>query len=328
MGLFGDHVNVVLSKLRADPVVALSDDTTTEAYRAQIAVNRAVRRIWNFKQWNFRRRSTTFSTVDDQTDYPLDRRIGQPYSILSSVAPYRLKIISRFNLDKVDPQRSMTGNPRIAAISDIVPVVNQPAAATVIEVVSSGAADTTQKVLVKGLVGGEEDYEELSLNGVTSVYTTKSFSSITSISKSAATAGRVAVKVGSTTLVTLGPLDKTVLLRVLTLYPVPQSVITITVRHFAPPPAFFTNFYEPVMVPEDWDHVVDQWAFLMALQAKGQDQSEEFKTQLIVASKMLEEDMATEERDVSDDPILIEDAGSQGGGGQWGVPTGHGVMEG
>lgn len=317
-----------MSKLRADPVTVLSTDLTTDAYKAQVAVNRAVRRIWNHKQWTFRRRSLTFSTVIGQTDYPLDKRIGQPYSVLSSVLPYKLAVISRFNLDRADPQRAMTGDPKIAAISETVPVTTQPSAASVIEVVSSGAADTTQKVLVKGIVSGEEDYEQLSLNGITSVFTTKSFSSITSISKSAVTAGRVTVKIGATTLVTLGPLDKTVLLRVMTLYPVPTAVVTVTIRHFAPSPAFFSNFYEPTQIPEDFDYVVDQWAFLMALQSKGQDQDTEFKSQLVVATAMLEEDMATEERDSSDDPIFLADAGDNSEGGQpWGLPNGRGFME-
>lgn len=328
MGLYGDHINVALSKLRADPIDALSTDPTTEAYRVQVAVNRAVRRVWNHRQWSFRRRSATLSTVSGQTDYPLDKRVGQPYSILSSAAPYRLRPLSRFNLDRADPQRALTGDPKIAAISDLSPVIAQPSAAAIVQVVSSNTADTTQKVIVKGIVGGEEDYEQLTLNGTTTVSTTKSFTSITSLSKSAATSGRVTFVSGSTTLLTLGPLDKTALLRILTLYPVPQSVLTVTVRHFAPPPAFFTNLYEAVMIPEDFDHVVDQWAYLLALQSKGQDQSEEFKTQLLVATKMLEEDMATEERDTSDDPIIIDDADSAPEGGLlWGIPSGHGVME-
>jgi hypothetical protein len=306
----------------------LSSDPTTEAWKAQLAVNRAVRRIWNFQPWNFRRRTHTFVTVADQSDYPLGQLIGRPYSILSSAAPYKLRVKSRYNLDRQDPQLAMEGDPYIAVLSGQSPVVVQPTSTTVISAVSASNSDTTQKVLVKGLVSGQEDYEELDLNGTTTVYTTKSFSEITAITKSARTEGSITIASGSTTLITLGPLDIAPVFRVLSLYPVVQSVLTITVRHFSPPPKPFTNFYESVMIPEDWDYVVDQWAFTLALQSKGQDQNTEYNSQLMVAVKMLEEDMATEEEVISDEPVEIDDAGSGSEGGfRCGVPSGHGVME-
>lgn len=266
--------------------------------------------------------------MSGQTDYPLDKSIGRPYGVLSSVAPYKLTMMSRYNLDRFDPKRTMTGDPKIAAISDMAPVSTQPGSAAVITVVSSSTDDVTQKVLVKGIVSGQEDYEQVSLNGTTSASTTKSFSSITSITKSATTSGRVTVTSGATTVVVLGPLDKTVNLRVMSLYPIPQSVLTITVRHFDRAP-FLTHAYEGLGPLDDWDYVVDQWAFLLALQSKGQDQSAEFNNQVLLGTKMLDEDMASEEGDSSDDPILIDDAGRPGSPLEalW-VPSGHGIMEG
>lgn len=271
--------------------------------------------------------TTTFPTVADQTDYVLDKRIGQPYSVLSSVLPYKLRMLSRYNLDKLDAERLSEGNPEIATISDIVPVTTQPTSASVIEIVSSSSADTTQSVLVKGIVGGQEDYEQVSLNGTTSVFTTRSFSSITSITKSGNTTGRVTFSIGATTLLIMGALERTAHLRVMTLYPIPQAVITITVRHFGKAP-YMTNAYESTMIPEDWDYVVDQWAFILALQSKGQEQSTEFSNQVLVGTKMLSEDMSVEERDSSDDPILLDDAGNFPGhrGGAW-LPSGHGYMD-
>jgi hypothetical protein len=327
MGLFLDHVNVCLSKMRADPITVLSSDPTTDAFRAQVAVNRAVRRIWNHAKWTFRRKTYTFSTVAAQTDYILDKSVGQIYSVLSANQPYKLQPISRFNLDKLDPQRTLTGDPRLVAISDISPVIVQTAAASVISVVSNNVLDITQKVLVKGVVGGQVFYEQLALNGTTPALTTNSFTSIISITKSDVTLGQVIVTAGATTLLVLGALEKTAYLRIMTLYPIPTSIILITVRFFGV--AYnMTNAYEETGIPDEWDYVVDQWAFILALQAKGQDQTTEFNEQMVFGTKMLDQDMSTEESDSSDDPILIDDAGALTSGreGLWLAP-GRGEMQ-
>ena len=308
MGLFLDHVNVCLSKLRADPITSLSTDASSDAFKAQVAVNRAVRRIWNYAQWTFKRRTDTFNTAVNQSEYILGKSIGQPYSIMSANPPYLMKLVSRFTLDKQDPQRTDVGDPRLVAVSDLSPVSLQPLAASIIEVLSSSAADTTQKVLIRGIVSGEEDFEQVSLNGVTGIFTSKQFSSILSLSKSDITAGEITVRIGARTLDIIGPTEKVVNRRVLSLYPIPQAVILMTIRHFTKAPNLISE-YDWTRIPEDWDYIVDQWAFVLALQAKGQDQSTEFSNQLLLAAKMLEQDMNTEEEDASDETILIDDAG-------------------
>lgn len=72
-------------------------------------------------------------------------------------------------------------------------VMNQPSSASVITFVSSSGADTTQTVYVRGVVSGSEDYETVTLNGASSVATTKSFTRIFAIGKDASTTGIVTV---------------------------------------------------------------------------------------------------------------------------------------
>lgn len=330
MGLLLDHVNVCLSKLRADPITALSTDGSTDAFRAQVAVMRAVRRIWNNRQWSFKRRTSTFSTVASTMDYVLDKSIGQPYGLLAKFPTgfqYRVRMMSRSNLDQMEPNQVRVGQPFIGIVSDLGGVTTQISSGGLVTIVSSNTLDLTQKVLVKGIVSGQEDYEELTLNGTTSVSTTKSFTSITWVTKSAITAGRVTVTTGATTLIVMGPLEKTIKLRTISLYPIPNAVYTITVRHFLKSPPL-SEAYEDTGIPDEWDYVVDQWAFALALQAKGQDQGAEFAAQIKLAEQFLDVDMASEEEAYSEDPILPQRAGDNYNEQElrW-VPSGFGVID-
>jgi len=68
-----------------------------------------------------------------------------------------------------------------------------------LSVVSAGAGDTTQTVTFSGYdVYGQQMTQTVTLNGVTTVNTTKAFASITNIAISAATAGNVTAGYGDT----------------------------------------------------------------------------------------------------------------------------------
>jgi hypothetical protein len=71
-------------------------------------------------------------------------------------------------------------------------VQTQISTAETLSLVSSDASDTAQ-VLIRGEVSGYDDYEEVTMNGTTAVTTTKTFSSIAYVIKSAKTNGRITV---------------------------------------------------------------------------------------------------------------------------------------
>ncbi len=330
MGLFIDHVNTVLEKLRETPITALSTDTSSEAFKAQACVRRAVKRIWNAKQWSFKYRRHTFPTVASQEAYVLPRQVGEVYSVQSSASPYNIGVAREDQFDNALPNPTSTGNPRSLRLFEMVGIDTQPSAASVATVVSSSASDTTQKVLVKGLVGGYVDTEELTLVGTTPVNGSKSFTEIYAVTKSAETVGRVTLtsNAGAVTNVVLGTQDKTVRLRKLRLYPIPSSVLTITVKNFGLPPAL-TQAYEDTEIPNRWDYIVDQYAFALSLQAKGKEQLEEFVAQMNLGKTMLEEEMASEEY-VSAEDIIVPEKWGGGGDGYMGwsaIPAGYGVTE-
>ena len=71
--------------------------------------------------------------------------------------------------------------------------VTQPSSESTVSVSSSSSSDTSQKVIIEGLVNSLEDFEVVSLNGTTSVSTSKSFSYIKGIRLDSVTAGDVTV---------------------------------------------------------------------------------------------------------------------------------------
>lgn len=331
MGLFIDHVNTVLEKLRETPITALSTDTSSEAYKAQACVRRAVKRVWNAKQWSFKYRNFTFDTVASQEAYLLPRLVGEVYGLKSSASPYSMSVIREDDFDKYVPNPTSEGNPQFARLFEMVGVDEQPSSASIVTVVSSSTSDTTQKVLVKGLVGSYLDTEELSLNGTTAVNGAKSFSAIYAVTKSAETVGRVSLtsNAGGVTNVVLGTQDRTVRMRKLRLYPIPSAAVTISVKNFGLPPAL-TQAYEDTEIPNRWDYVIDQYSFALSLQAKGKEQLEEFVAQMNLGKTMVEEEMSSEELISAEDIIIPEKWGGAGdgyGGGWTSIPSGYGVTD-
>lgn len=311
MAIFIDHVNSVLQKLRETPITELSTDTATEAYRVQIATRRAVWRVWNARQWSFKLRQHSFPTVSGQTEYVLPKAVGQASIIKSSQPPYRLEGISEDMFDRYVPNPTASGNAQFYRLYEMGGAQNQPSSASTLSITSNSASDTTQKVFIKGLVNSEVDTEEVSLAGTGTVSTTKSFSAVYAITKSAETEGNVTVTAGATTIGRLAPQEKVLRLRILRLYPTPGSVYTITVKHFALPP-LLTKAYEDTEIPTHWDYIIEQYAFAMALQPKGQEQITEQAQQFGLADKFLNEDMASEEQISAEKLILPERWGGTG----------------
>lgn len=292
-----------MSKLRVPAISALSTDKDSIEYQTQIAVQRAIARIWNARSWTFKQRKTTLSIVSGDSEKSLPRDVGEPFLVLSSVSPYLLRYMTEDEFDQREPNPTASGNPRIYTLFEHAGVDEQPAAASTLSLVSSSAADTTQKVLIRGLVSGYDDYEEVSLSGTTPVATSKSFSRVESVSKSAETAGRITITAGATTVLVSGPLEKTARFRKMRFFPEAASSITITIKHYKVP-VIPVTLYDTHEIPSRWDYVVEQFAFALAIQSKGKDQADEAAMQFQLAEKYLNEDMASEEKQTSSGLIV------------------------
>jgi len=332
MSLYIDHVNVVLSKLRETAITSLSTNADTEAFKAQIAVQRAVNRIWNRRKWTFKQRGDTLTLTSATALYNFPKQVGESYSIRAldtGDVGKKVTVIAKDLFDKHVPDPQESGWPVRLIMFEMLGASNNPSSASILTLSSSSSADTSQSVTIRGVVSGEIDIEEVALSGTSTVVTTKSFTSIISIGKSDVTTGRVTITSngGAVTIATLSPQEQTINLRQFRAYPTPDATYTLQFKHFALPP-ILTNRYQDTEIPSRWDYIVEQYAFALALQAKGQDQLQEFTTQIQFADKMLEADMVSEESQSSESVIQPQEALSQNiGSALFQPPSGFGFTE-
>lgn len=332
MGVFIDHVNVVLSKLRGTAITSLSTNANEEAFRTQIAVQRAVTRVWNSRKWTFKQRTDTLSLTSGTSIYNFPKQVGESYSIRSldaSSIGKKVTVLSQDLFDTHIPDPQNSGWPVTLIMFNMLGSRNDPSSSSVLTLASSSASDTSQSITIRGIVGGDIDVEEIALSGVTEVSTTRSFTSIISIGKSAVTTGRVTITSNSAavTIVVLSPQEQTIKLREFRAYPQPDATYTLQFKNFGMPP-ILTSRYQDSEISPRWDYIIEQYAFAFVLQSKGQDQLQEFTTQIQFADKMLELDMATEESQ-STEVIIRPQKPSFGTlqGNLWQPPSGRGFTE-
>lgn len=296
MSNFLEHVNVILGKLRQDPITTLSVDTASEPYRVQLAVKRAIARVWNARQWTFKQRKTLMGIRVGTSEYILPKTVGEITLIISPQPPYFIDVIGEEEFDRRIPKPIATGKPTVGMLFEYTGVRLQPSTTAQIVIASNDATDTTQSVRIRGIVNEQEDFEDCILNGTAGITTTKSFSEVISVSKPTDTVGTISFIMNGTEYVAqLGPHEKTHEFKKIRLYPTPDFQDNISIKHFKVPfiPQAANDITE---IPTRWDYVVEQWAFAMALQPKGQDQLAEQQAEFDLAEKYLNEDMASEER--------------------------------
>jgi hypothetical protein len=111
------------------------------------------------------------------------------------------------------------------------PVQVQPAAASAITLVSSSVADAGSAfpVHIEGTVAGVDDEEEINLNGIIPVVTTKAFADIRAIVKPLTT-GRITVSAGINTLGTIAPWDTWGNYKRIQLVPLEDVETTVTLQ--------------------------------------------------------------------------------------------------
>lgn len=135
--------------------------------------------------------------------------------------------IGRNEVSNIDQQ----GIPR-QYVQEEDTVASQPTSSSVITFASSSASDTAT-VRVRGISGGEETTESITLNGTTAVSTTNAYTRVDTISKSAATAGKVTgtSNSGSVTVVSIAARDVTSRYTKLRLVKIPSDAITYTITY-------------------------------------------------------------------------------------------------
>lgn len=184
------------------------------------------------------------------------------------------------------PDASSMGDPEFYDIID-TGVENQPIAAGTLSLSSSSASDGSAfTVLVRGMVSAVKDYEEVTMNGTTAVATTKSFSRVDQVIKSAAFTGKLTVTAdsGNTTIHTIPPEALQVTRRKLWVYPYPENKIRIYVSGWEELPRIIRAKDVPLISSD----LYVQAALVYALQMIGEWSKAGAQLQLAQAQMALE----------------------------------------
>lgn len=160
--------------------------------------------IQNYINDRYREIKQRLSIVDVQrTDYSFTTTAGTEDYVLPQDFLKEFTVMDKTNkrqLSRLDSQQQvdnfswdLDGNGTTTHYMILDKTCNkQPTSASAIAVVSSSGSDTTQTVYIKGLdSNGYEDYETITLTGTTPANSTKSYTHILMVSKSAVTAGTV-----------------------------------------------------------------------------------------------------------------------------------------
>lgn len=200
-------------------------DATTIAL-AKRMLRRDYKLLWDRDLWVDTLQ--VYSTTSALANIILPNHLARPVAV--SLRDLPMVPTDPARLISVDPANWATaGDPTTYHEFEPVGVNVLPTSATVLKIVSDSATDTGISVLVRGFNGDVEQRETLTLNGLTEVTGTLSWTVPTLISK-ATTTGTITIKDASgTTLQTLWPEERNRLQARLVPYPTPIQTVNVLV---------------------------------------------------------------------------------------------------
>lgn len=188
--------------------------------------------------WSFNRRKHTFATVASTENYQLPRDVVEIGFIRQTATPQRIRFIPDEIFYEYIPNPTATGNPKWYRMWEEEGVSTRLSTDDRVKVVSSSSSDGssfTVKVVGYSTTGFLQS-ETLTLNGTTAIEGTLTYDAGREIkvSKSAATTGNITLSeyTAGTTLVVLAPEERVARFKVISLYPIPSSAITIYLEYF------------------------------------------------------------------------------------------------
>ena len=215
--------------------------------------------------WTFNKRKHTFPTVASTEFYQLPRDVDKISLIRQTTSPMKLLYVPDEVFYKFIPNPTATGNPLYYRLWEEEGVSTRLATDDTIQVVSSSASDNSNfTVSVVGYdTNGIVQSESFTLNGITAVNGTKTFDAgrPLKISKSAATTGNITIKekTSGTTLVILGPEERSPRFKVIGMYPIPSSAITISLEYY--------TRIRRVINSQDVPDIDEKWIWIVRLGA-------------------------------------------------------------
>lgn len=222
----------------------------------------------------------SFSTTQGTEDYVMPDDFGKELSVVDKTNKKELsRIATQDWINNYHNALDEQGEIDKYIIFDS-PVKVQPSSAGTFTVVSSSASDTTQTLYARFInANGKEDYETLTLNGTTTVTSTKSAVRFIGIAKNGATAGDITIARGSDTVAILGREQFESRYKIMRLIKVPNAVVTIEINYLQKSMPLNNDYDYPLI---DCSEVIeagataDAWRYKRQF-SKAQDQERIFE---------------------------------------------------
>ena len=218
------------TSMKTDVGELVGDTTSAFALKIGKYLNFRYRDVLRRYPWRDLFATTTITTVASQATYALPWDFGEVVYIWDNTNKKKLW---------ESPEAGQQNDTSLTGSSDYFSVKessckSQPTSASAVVVVSDSASDTTQTVFIKGTnSNGDVISETVTINGTTNVTSTKTYTTVTQISKSATSVGSFTAtsNSGAVTLAVLGPSQLQARYRIAHFYYIPSAVVSLVVRY-------------------------------------------------------------------------------------------------
>lgn len=246
----------MLSTIRTEVKANVKNSVISDS-RIDLWANLSQEEIWRHLDPEFGKETATFTTSSSVRLYHFDASLCKILSVVDQTNDLPLTQISETEVEAFDPDLNESGSPTFYSLYGLSYISNQPTAASTISIVSSDNTDTTQTVQVVGTVGGQEDADTVTLTGIVPAVTSKSFTALRRISKSAVTEGIITAtsNAGAVTNVSISSRKLFREMQPIRLWPIPDASLTILVR-FIRNPVPMRDAYDTPDLPELWHSIL------------------------------------------------------------------------
>ena len=244
----------------------VQDTSTTFATIIGRFINRRYFQILRATNWKNIKPDYSFATVSGTQNYALPDDFGKEIACTDVTNKLGLAKNDLEELYRLYPEALTAAGSaeRYAIYTDVVKA--QPTSASVLAIVSSSASDTAITVHIKGIANSVEVYESVTLTGTSAVNSANSYTSIKSISKSAASVGYVTITSNSAA-VTNALIPRETLetrYKLIRLHYVPSSVATISLPYIIKPMPLSQTYDYPLLDIGDLielGSIADAWRY-------------------------------------------------------------------
>jgi len=242
-------INKLFTTMKTEVGDNVQDTSSASATIIGRYINEAYFEFLNRVNYSHVKPDYSFTTTASTRDYVLPEDFGKPLNAYDDSNNLSLKRID-YQRMLIDNVSSWDSNGTVEAYDILtLPVQNQPSSSSVITFTSSSSSDTTQTVHIKGMSSGVIIHEDITLNGTSDVSTTNSFTEILSITKSAATTGKITGTSNSAavTVAIMSPSALDYKVKVVRLFQTPANTLTIKMPYFVVPYPLEDDYDSPVV---------------------------------------------------------------------------------